>query len=59
MGDMISKADAIAHIRKHMTETARAMGEAGLAVGASHTLANLEHVIRLIEFMPAKEQANA
>lgn len=56
--DAISRADAIAYLRKHMTATARLMGDDGLTVGASHTLANLEHAIRLLETMPAMEKAN-
>ena len=55
--DAISRADAIAYLRKHMTATARLMADDGLAAGAAHTLANLEHAIRLIETMPAMEQA--
>lgn len=57
--DTISRAATIAYLRKAMTETARRMGDDGLSVGASHTLANLELVIRLIETMPAMEQTNA
>ena len=59
MSDTISRAAVIAHLHEMMTKTARRMGEEGLTVGASHTLANLEFVTRLIETMPATENTDA
>jgi hypothetical protein len=57
--DAISRAAVIAHLREHMGKSALRMAASGDPVGASHTAADLEHAIRLIETMPAMESTNA
>jgi hypothetical protein len=55
--DAISRAAAVAYLRKYMGQAIREMASQGLEVGASHMAADLNLAVSLLETMPAMEQA--
>ncbi len=54
--DAISRAAAIAYLRKYMGQAAREMAAQDMQAAASHMAASIDLAASLLEAMPAMEQ---